>query len=209
MMRHHLRAFRFSIFRREWQAISHLSMQNSRSKQAVGYSKESHLYSDVTAPSPAKISVNAFSPSRFSVQTRCFIRQTCSPRATHEPKGTEAHTLSECYSRQKLSKDISHCLIPLTAHTQDSAPRATHEPKGTDTQPSQNALINKLSKDISQRLIPVRVHIPDSSPRVTCPQSQTCCPRRFFISTQDPATGQARRSRDSQVRLLNSQRYQT
>src|ERR1700730_11708327 len=49
------------------------SMQNSCSKQAVGYSKESHLYSDVTAPSPAKISVNAFSPGRFSVQTRCLV----------------------------------------------------------------------------------------------------------------------------------------
>lgn len=147
-------------------------MQNSRSKQAVGYPKESHLYSDVTAPSPAKISVNAFSPGRFSVQTRCFVRQTRSPRATREPKGTEAHTLSECYSHQKLGKDISQCLIPLTAHTQDSAPRVTHEPKGTDTQPSQNALINRLSKDISQRLIPVTVHIPDSSPRATCPQSR-------------------------------------
>ena len=88
-----------------------------------------------------------------------------SPRATSQPKGTEAHTLSECYSHQKLSKDISQCLIPLTAHTQNSTPRAKHGPKGTEAQPSQNALINKLGKDISQCLIPVTVHIPDSSPR--------------------------------------------
>ena len=112
---------------------------NGHSKQAVGYSKESHLYSDVTAPSPAKISVNAFSLGRFSVQTRCLVRQTRPPRATHKPKGTEAR-------------------------------------------PSRNALINKLGKDISQRLIPVTVHIPGSSPRATCPQSQTRCRRRSFIS---------------------------
>jgi hypothetical protein len=89
-MRHHLRAFRFSIFRREWQAISHLSMQNSRSKQAVGYSKESHLYSDVTAPGPAKISVNAFSPGRFSVQTRCLVRQARLPQTHKRTEGNRS-----------------------------------------------------------------------------------------------------------------------
>src|SRR5277367_5523292 len=66
-------------------------MQNSRSKQAVGYSKESHLYSDVTAPSPAKISVNAFSPDRFSAQTRCLVRQTRPLRVTSEQKRTEGN----------------------------------------------------------------------------------------------------------------------
>src|SRR5271155_3283651 len=65
-------------------------MQNSRSKQAVGYSKESHLYSDVTAPSPAKISVNAFSPGRFSVQARCLIRQTRSPQSHKRTEGNRS-----------------------------------------------------------------------------------------------------------------------
>lgn len=65
-------------------------MQNSHSKQAVGYSKESHLYSDVTAPSPAKISVNAFSPGRFSVQTRCLVRQTRSPQSHKRTEGNRS-----------------------------------------------------------------------------------------------------------------------
>ena len=129
------------------------SMQNSRSKQAVGYPKESHLYSDVTAPSPAKISVNAFSPGRFSVQTCCRVRQTRSPRSTREPKGAEAHTLSECYSHQKLSKDISQCLIPLTAHTQDSAPPGSHTYR-RGSRPSLLRMLSPRSCDWPSQAIP-------------------------------------------------------
>ena len=95
-------------------------MQNSRSKQAVGYSKESHLYSDVTAPSPAKISVNAFSPSRFSVQTCCLVQQTRPSRGTCEPKGTEAQPSRNALIN-KLGKDISQCVIPVTVHSPDSS----------------------------------------------------------------------------------------
>jgi len=117
-------------------------MQNSRSKQAVGYSKESHLYSDVTAPSPAKISVNAFSPSRFSVQTRCLVQQTRPTRARGESKGTKAQP-SQNALINKLGKDISQCLIPVTVHIPDSSPRAK---RVVDDDPSSLLKVLRLIK---------------------------------------------------------------
>ena len=153
-MHHHPRALKLSIFPTGVTSHQPSVATYDHSKQAVGYSEESHLYSNVTAPSPAKILVSAFSPGRFPVQTRVSDDNALSP----EP------------------------------HTNRRGPKPV---------PSQNVtLTNKLSKDASQCVVAC-----DGSHPRSIPQCRTYCRRRSVISTQGPATGQARRSHGSHVHL--------
>lgn len=145
-------------------------MQNSRSKQAVGYSKESHLYSDVTAPSPAKISVNAFSPGRFSVQTRCLVRQTRSPQSHERTEGNRSpHPLrmllsskaQQRYQSMPYSFDGSHSKFDPQSQTRTEGDRSP-------------AFSECSHQQARQRYQSVPYSCDSSHPRFV-PQSQTRC----------------------------------
>ena len=81
-------------------------------------------------------------------------------------KRTEAHTLSERYSHQKLSEDISQRLIPLTAHTQNSTPQSRTRTEG-DRSP---ALSECSHQQARQRYQSVPYSCDSSHPRFAPPE---------------------------------------
>jgi hypothetical protein len=149
-------------------------MQNSRSKQAVGYSKESHLYSDVTAPSPAKISVNAFSPGRFSVQTRCLVRQTRSPQSHKPTEGNRSpHPLrmllsskaQQRYQSMPYSFDGSHSKFDSQNQTRTEGDRSPAFSECSHQQARQRYQSVPYSCDSSHPRFVPQSHIPQSQTR--------------------------------------------